>query len=130
MIPAHSQGSTDLVPQSSLFPIHTRGSNCETGGDGGKGATSCESESDKPGRKHRSCWHAWGIVRHWLFTAERVRSCVPGFCILAEFGRYWNDEEQTKKVMRPDPEDESVVWMHTGDEGIIDEEGYLRSKSL
>lgn len=49
---------------------------------------------------------------------------------MAEFGRYWNDEEQTKKVMRPDPEDESVVWMHTGDEGIIDEEGYLRSKSL
>lgn len=32
--------------------------------------------------------------------------------------------------MRPDPEDESVVWMHTGDEAIIDEEGYLRSASV
>jgi acyl-coenzyme A synthetase/AMP-(fatty) acid ligase len=54
-------------------------------------------------------------------------SCFPGFHVLAEFGRYWENGDQTKKVMRPDPEDESVVWMHTGDEGIIDEEGYLRS---
>ncbi|KAF8553800.1 acyl-CoA synthetase [Imleria badia] len=49
--------------------------------------------------------------------------CVTGY--LLQKG-YWEDEEQTKKVMRPDPKDESVVWMHTGDEGIIDEEGYLR----
>lgn len=46
-----------------------------------------------------------------------------------ESGRYWEDEEQTKKFMRPDPGDESTVWMHTGDEGIMDEEGYLRSTS-
>ncbi|KAH7882410.1 hypothetical protein F5I97DRAFT_1939445 [Phlebopus sp. FC_14] len=49
--------------------------------------------------------------------------CVSGY--LLQKG-YWEDEEQTKKVMRKDPEDESVVWMHTGDEGIMDEEGYLR----
>ncbi|KAF8122696.1 hypothetical protein EV363DRAFT_1359496 [Boletus edulis] len=49
--------------------------------------------------------------------------CVTGY--LLQKG-YWRDEEQTKKAMQPDPEDESVVWMHTGDEGIIDEEGYLR----
>lgn len=57
-------------------------------------------------------------------------SCIPGFRVLAEFDRYWENEDQTKKVMRPDPEDESVVWMHTGDEGMIDEEGYLRSASM
>lgn len=58
-------------------------------------------------------------------------SCIPGFRVFfPESGRYWEDEDQTKKVMRPDPEDESVVWMHTGDEGIIDEEGYLKSKSM
>lgn len=57
-------------------------------------------------------------------------SCISCFRLLVEFGRYWNDEEQTKKVMRPDPEDESVVWMHTGDEGIFDEDGHLRSTSM
>ncbi|KAI0336759.1 acyl-CoA synthetase [Cubamyces sp. BRFM 1775] len=37
---------------------------------------------------------------------------------------YWNDPEQTARVMQPD--EEGTVWMHTGDEGIMDEEGYLR----
>lgn len=52
------------------------------------------------------------------------------FVFFPESGRYWEDEDQTKKVMRPDPEDGSIVWMHTGDEGIMDEEGYLRSTSM
>ncbi|KAH7926256.1 acetyl-CoA synthetase-like protein [Leucogyrophana mollusca] len=49
--------------------------------------------------------------------------CVAGY--LVQKG-YWGDEEQTKKVMHKDPKDESTVWMHTGDEGILDDEGYLK----
>ncbi|KAG1815244.1 acetyl-CoA synthetase-like protein [Suillus subaureus] len=49
--------------------------------------------------------------------------CIAGY--LVQKG-YWEDEEQTQKVMRADPNDPSTVWMHTGDEGIMDEEGYLK----
>lgn len=38
---------------------------------------------------------------------------------------YWQDEEQTRKVMKRDSD--GTLWMHTGDEAIMDEEGYLRS---
>ena len=41
---------------------------------------------------------------------------------------YWNDEEQTRRVMQRDAE--GTLWMHTGDEGIMDEEGYLRSEQM
>ncbi|PSR78602.1 hypothetical protein PHLCEN_2v7349 [Hermanssonia centrifuga] len=37
---------------------------------------------------------------------------------------YWNDEPQTRKVMQID--DQGTLWMHTGDEAIMDDEGYLR----
>ncbi|KAI6045273.1 acetyl-CoA synthetase-like protein [Pisolithus marmoratus] len=49
--------------------------------------------------------------------------CVTGY--LLQKG-YWGDEEQTKKVMRADRKDPSIMWMHTGDEGIMDEDGYLK----
>lgn len=44
-------------------------------------------------------------------------------------GRYWEDEAHTKQVVRADSEDCSLRWMHTGDKGIMDENGYLRSES-
>jgi acyl-CoA synthetase (AMP-forming)/AMP-acid ligase II len=41
------------------------------------------------------------------------------------FDRYWQDEEQTKQATVID-ETDGKVWMRTGDEGIMDEEGYLQ----
>ncbi len=41
--------------------------------------------------------------------------------------RYYNDPEQTALAMQAD--EDGVVWMRSGDEGIMDEEGYLRSEA-
>lgn len=37
---------------------------------------------------------------------------------------YWENEDKTKEVMVTD--DEGRLWMATGDEGSMDEDGYLR----
>jgi acyl-CoA synthetase (AMP-forming)/AMP-acid ligase II len=39
--------------------------------------------------------------------------------------RYWNDAEQTDSVMKKD--EDGTLWMCTGDKGIMDDEGYLKS---
>ena len=39
--------------------------------------------------------------------------------------RYWDDDAQTQAVMKQD--ENGTLWMYTGDEGIMDEDGYLRS---
>ncbi|KAK7683548.1 hypothetical protein QCA50_013383 [Cerrena zonata] len=36
---------------------------------------------------------------------------------------YWKDEDTTRKVMVKD--ENGTLWMHTGDEAIMDEDGYL-----
>ncbi|KAF5390127.1 hypothetical protein D9757_003836 [Collybiopsis confluens] len=48
--------------------------------------------------------------------------CVSGY--LVQKG-YWNDDEQTQQVVHKDAED-GTMWMHSGDEGILDEDGYLK----
>ncbi|KAG1902364.1 acetyl-CoA synthetase-like protein [Suillus fuscotomentosus] len=63
---------------------------------------------------------------HVIPVGKPGELCIAGY--LVQKG-YWEDEEQTQKAMRADPNDPSTIWMHTGDEGIMDEEGYLKSKS-
>jgi acyl-CoA synthetase (AMP-forming)/AMP-acid ligase II len=47
--------------------------------------------------------------------------CIAGY--LLQKG-YWEDQEQTDRCMKKD--ENGTLWMHTGDEGIMDEEGYLK----
>ncbi|ETW75925.1 hypothetical protein HETIRDRAFT_436850 [Heterobasidion irregulare TC 32-1] len=39
---------------------------------------------------------------------------------------YWKDEEHTRAVIKRNPDDDETLWMHTGDEAVMDEQGYLR----
>ncbi|KAL1966032.1 hypothetical protein VTN77DRAFT_4972 [Rasamsonia byssochlamydoides] len=50
---------------------------------------------------------------------QRGEICTSGFALQTG---YWKDEEKTKEAMRRD--ENGTLWMHTGDEGFIDEEGY------
>ncbi|KAL1694039.1 hypothetical protein GGG16DRAFT_122877 [Schizophyllum commune] len=52
---------------------------------------------------------------------------TPGQLLVAGYllqRGYWNDDAQTQAVMKQD--DNGTLWMYTGDEGIMDEDGYLR----
>ncbi|KPM37524.1 hypothetical protein AK830_g9063 [Neonectria ditissima] len=52
-------------------------------------------------------------------VGTRGEICTSGFALQKG---YWQDEAKTREVMRQD--DEGIVWMHTGDEGFIDSDGY------
>ncbi|KAG6916418.1 hypothetical protein DXG01_006822 [Tephrocybe rancida] len=47
--------------------------------------------------------------------------CVAGY--LLQKG-YWEDEEQTRSTTKTDSD--GTLWIHTGDEGMLDAEGYLK----
>ncbi|THH30202.1 hypothetical protein EUX98_g3979 [Antrodiella citrinella] len=52
---------------------------------------------------------------------------TPGELLVAGYlvqEGYWNDAEQTASVMKTD--EDGTLWMYTGDEGVMDEDGYLR----
>ncbi|QLI67972.1 Acyl-CoA ligase sidI [Metarhizium brunneum] len=51
----------------------------------------------------------------------RGEICTSGYALQKE---YLKNAEKTAEVMRADSD--GVVWMHTGDEGVIDEQGYCR----
>lgn len=39
---------------------------------------------------------------------------------------YWKDPQRTDEAMERHPDEPDIVWMRTGDIGLMDEEGYVR----
>ena len=56
----------------------------------------------------------------YFLPGERGELAVNGYLVMKE---YWGQPEKTAEVMIKD--DEGKVWMHTGDEASMDEEGYV-----
>ncbi|CAG8882690.1 unnamed protein product [Penicillium salamii] len=54
-----------------------------------------------------------------LLRGQRGELCTSGFVLQKG---YWRNEEKTKEVMRRD--ENGVLWMHTGDEAMIDADGF------
>lgn len=54
-------------------------------------------------------------------VGERGEICIAGFALQKG---YWKNPAETAKVMVKD--DNGILWMHTGDEGCIDEDGYMK----
>ncbi|KAL8918931.1 MAG: hypothetical protein Q9172_005199 [Xanthocarpia lactea] len=56
-----------------------------------------------------------------LPVGKKGELAVSGYLVMRG---YWNDEARSKEVMVAD--EEGKVWMHTGDEALIDTDGYLK----
>ena len=56
-----------------------------------------------------------------LPIGQRGELAVHGYLVMKE---YWNAPDRTAEVMIPDLN--GKVWMHTGDEAEMDEEGYIK----
>lgn len=54
-----------------------------------------------------------------LPRGTRGEICTSGFALQKG---YWKEQAQTQQVMKQD--EHGTVWMHTGDEGFIDDAGY------
>lgn len=55
-----------------------------------------------------------------LGIGERGELAVSGYLVMKE---YWGQAEKSAEVMRRD--DEGKLWMHTGDEAAMDDDGYV-----
>ena len=56
-----------------------------------------------------------------LSVGQRGELAVHGYLVMKE---YWKAPDQTAEVLIPD--DKGKVWMHTGDEAEMDEDGYIK----
>ena len=58
-----------------------------------------------------------------LEVGEKGELAVSGYLVMKE---YWNDPDRTAEVVLPDSDGSGKVWMHTGDEASMDQEGYIK----
>ncbi|KAK4986076.1 hypothetical protein LTR50_005536 [Elasticomyces elasticus] len=60
-----------------------------------------------------------------LAVGERGELAVSGYLVMKE---YWGDPGRTAEVLHTDPasSEPDKLWMHTGDEALMDEEGYVK----
>ncbi|TVY85680.1 putative acyl-CoA synthetase, partial [Lachnellula willkommii] len=58
-----------------------------------------------------------------LPIGERGELAIAGYNVMKG---YWNDAARTDEVRVTDYEDQGKVWMHTGDEAVMDAEGYVK----
>ncbi|KAF2714481.1 acyl-CoA synthetase/AMP-acid ligase-like protein II [Pleomassaria siparia CBS 279.74] len=56
-----------------------------------------------------------------LDVNQRGELAVSGYLVMKG---YFGDEARTREVLVPD--EDGVLWMHTGDEALMDEEGYVK----
>jgi acyl-CoA synthetase (AMP-forming)/AMP-acid ligase II len=56
-----------------------------------------------------------------LDVNQRGELAVSGYLVMKG---YWADEKRTSESLVPD--ENGVLWMHTGDEASMDEEGYIK----
>ncbi|KAI9841996.1 MAG: hypothetical protein M1837_007562 [Sclerophora amabilis] len=56
-----------------------------------------------------------------LPIGQRGEVAVSGYLVMKE---YWNDSDKTAEVKVAD--EAGKVWMHTGDEGLMDRDGYIK----
>ncbi|KAE9970344.1 hypothetical protein EG328_006325 [Venturia inaequalis] len=56
-----------------------------------------------------------------LSVGERGELAVSGYLVMKG---YWNDEKKSAEVLVPD--ENGMIWMHTGDEASLDPDGYIR----
>jgi len=60
---------------------------------------------------------------HILPVGERGELAIAGYNVMKG---YWNDASRTAEVRVIDHDDQGKVWMHTGDEAVMDAEGYVK----
>lgn len=56
-----------------------------------------------------------------LPVGEIGELCTSGYIVMKG---YWNDEKQTNEVLQRHPDEPDILWMRTGDLGVLDKDGY------